>query len=41
VGSDRDGFVVVRKMEKIDWMDRVQRAAREAEIDARLVGARK
>jgi len=36
VGSDRDGFVVVRKMAKIDWMDQVQHAAREAELDARL-----
>ena len=36
VGSDRDGFVMVRKMEKIDWMDRVQRRAREDELDAKL-----
>ncbi len=40
VGSDRDNFVIVRKMEKVDWMDRVQRAAREAELDTNLVGAR-
>jgi nitrate reductase alpha subunit len=36
VGSDRDGFVIVRKMEKVDWMDRVQHAAREAELKAQL-----
>ncbi len=36
VGSDRDGFVIVRKMEKIDWMDHVQRRAREDELDAKL-----
>ncbi|MGH8146636.1 MAG: nitrate reductase subunit alpha [Rhodanobacteraceae bacterium] len=41
VGNDRDGFVIVRKMDKIDWMDHVQRAAREQELDTTLVGARK
>ncbi len=41
VGNDRDGFVIVRKMENIDWMDRVQRTKREAELDTRFVEARK
>jgi nitrate reductase alpha subunit len=36
VGNDRDGFVIVRKMDKIEWMDRVQRAAREAELNVQL-----
>ncbi len=39
VGSDRDNFVIVRKMEKIDWMDRVQREAREDELDMQFVEA--
>jgi nitrate reductase alpha subunit len=41
VGNDRDGFVIVRKMANIDWMDHVQRKAREEELDTRLVEARK
>ncbi|MFD2377896.1 hypothetical protein ACFSTJ_11050 [Ottowia pentelensis] len=40
VGNDRDGFVVVRKMARIDWMDHVQRAARERELGATGAGAR-
>ncbi len=40
VGNNRDGFVVVRKMSKIDWMDRVQREAREEELDVKMVDAR-
>ena len=39
VGSDRDGFVIVRKMAKIDWMDHVQRTARERDANASRVGA--
>ena len=38
VGSDRDGFVIVRKMAKIDWMDQVQRAARARETAAARKG---
>ncbi|GAP67065.1 nitrate reductase, alpha subunit [Mizugakiibacter sediminis] len=34
VGSNRDEFVIVRKMAKVDWMDRAQRAAREAQLHA-------
>jgi nitrate reductase alpha subunit len=40
VGNDRDGFVIVRKMAKVDWMDRVQRAAREKELGTEFVEAR-
>src|SRR5574337_745162 len=40
VGNDRDGFVIVRRMAKVDWMDRVQRAAREQELQATPAGAR-
>ena len=36
VGSNRDEFVLVRKMEKIDWMDRAQHQAREAELNTKL-----
>jgi len=36
VGSNRDEFVIVRKMKKIDWMDRVQHAAREEELNTTL-----
>jgi nitrate reductase alpha subunit len=36
VGSNRDEFVIVRKMAKVDWMDRVQRKAREDELDTKL-----
>jgi nitrate reductase alpha subunit len=36
VGSNRDEFVIVRKMDKVDWMDRVQRKAREDELDTKL-----
>lgn len=39
-GANRDSFVIVRKLAKVDWMDRVQRAAREKELDTTLVGAR-
>ncbi|MBU6510550.1 MAG: nitrate reductase subunit alpha, partial [Gammaproteobacteria bacterium] len=39
-GANRDSFVIVRKMAKVDWMDRAQRKAREQEIHARLAGAR-
>ncbi|MGH8294084.1 MAG: nitrate reductase subunit alpha [Steroidobacteraceae bacterium] len=37
VGCERDSFVVVRKVSKIDWMDREQKAAREAELHVRLL----
>ena len=40
VGNDRDGFVVVRKMARIDWMDHLQRAARERELGGAPTGAR-
>ena len=36
VGSNRDEFVIVRKMAKVDWMDRVQRKAREDELNTKL-----
>ncbi|MGH8112148.1 MAG: nitrate reductase subunit alpha [Rhodanobacteraceae bacterium] len=36
VGAERDSSIVLRKMEKIDWMDREQRAAREAELHVKL-----
>lgn len=36
VGSNRDEFVIVRKMDRVDWMDRVQRKAREDELDTKL-----
>ena len=36
VGSNRDEFVIVRKMAKVDWMDRVQHKAREDELNTRL-----
>jgi nitrate reductase alpha subunit len=32
VGSNRDEFVIVRKMAKVDWMDRVQREARREDV---------
>ncbi|GLQ95635.1 nitrate reductase subunit alpha [Dyella mobilis] len=35
VGSNRDEFVIVRKMAKVDWMDRVQREDREAQLKSR------
>jgi nitrate reductase alpha subunit len=28
VGSNRDEFVIVRKMDKVDWLDRPARATR-------------
>ncbi len=39
-GANRDSFVIMRKLAKVDWMDRVQREAREEELDTTLVGAR-
>ncbi len=36
VGANRDEFVIVRKMAKVDWMDRVQHKAREAELNTKL-----
>ena len=39
-GANRDSFVIVRKLAKVDWMDRVQRKAREEELDTKLVEAR-
>ncbi|MCC6610183.1 MAG: nitrate reductase subunit alpha [Burkholderiales bacterium] len=36
VGSNRDEFVLVRKLAKVDWMDRVQHAAREEELHTKL-----
>ncbi|TAN00798.1 MAG: nitrate reductase subunit alpha, partial [Rhodanobacteraceae bacterium] len=39
-GANRDSFVIVHKLAKVDWMDRVQRAAREKELDTKLAGAR-
>ena len=30
VGSNRDEFVIVRKMEKVDWLDQPVAAAKEA-----------
>lgn len=36
VGSNRDEFVIVRKMAKVDWMDRVQHKAREEELHTKL-----
>jgi len=36
VGANRDEFVIVRKMAKVDWMDRVQRKAREDELNTKL-----
>lgn len=38
VGNNRDGFVVMRKMNEVDWMDKVQKEAREAELDVQLPG---
>jgi nitrate reductase alpha subunit len=40
-GANRDSFVIVRKLAKVDWMDRVQRKAREEELDTKLVEARR
>ncbi|MGH8123098.1 MAG: nitrate reductase subunit alpha, partial [Rudaea sp.] len=40
VGSNRDEFVIVRKLAKVDWMDRVQHDAREAELHTKLAEAR-
>ncbi|MEO8804002.1 MAG: nitrate reductase subunit alpha [Rudaea sp.] len=40
VGSNRDEFVIVRKLAKVDWMDRVQHEAREAELHTKLAEAR-
>ncbi len=37
VGCQRDASVVVRKMNKIDWMDREQKAARESELNVRIL----
>ena len=34
VGSNRDEFVIVRKMAKVDWMDRVQRDAQRQNASA-------
>ncbi|MGD9597998.1 MAG: nitrate reductase subunit alpha [Steroidobacteraceae bacterium] len=39
-GANRDSFVIVRKLAKVDWMDRAQRAARERELHTTIVGAR-
>ncbi len=36
VGANRDEFVIVRKMAKVDWMDRVQHKAREDELNTKL-----
>jgi nitrate reductase / nitrite oxidoreductase, alpha subunit len=35
VGSNRDEFVIVRKMAKVDWMDHTQRVDREAQLKSR------
>ncbi len=32
-----DGYVIVRKMNKVDWMDRVQLEARERELGVKLM----
>ncbi|MCB1365420.1 MAG: nitrate reductase subunit alpha, partial [Rhodobacteraceae bacterium] len=39
VGSDRDNMVILRKLARVDWHDRRQRAAREHEIAAKTQGA--